>query len=86
MNVNLILRKIKSSKESAGHICFIRSNEVEVKTLNDNLLDTEIENALCSALWAMNEAGCFSFVAEYERIFVNDCFVYDHVHHLLKRL
>jgi hypothetical protein len=85
MNINLILHKVKSSKESAGAICFIRSNEIEIKTINDNLTDAEIESAICSALWAMNEAGCFSFVADNERIFVNDFFIYDHLHHLLRR-
>jgi hypothetical protein len=83
MNINLILRKVKCSK--VGAICFIRSNEIEVGTINDNLTDAEIESALYSALWAMNESGCFSFVADNERIFVNELFTYDHLHHLLKR-
>lgn len=50
MNINFILHKTKSSKESAGQILFIRSNEIEVKTTNDNLTNEEIENALLAAL------------------------------------
>lgn len=80
------IHKIQTSIESAGKVTFMRSDEITVTTNNKDLTDSEIESAFYSALWAMNEAGCFTFVADNERIFVNDVFIYDHVYHLLRKI
>lgn len=87
MNLVLNLKPVFSSKEKSGEICIVRSDTIEVCTTNKTLTNAEVENALYSILWAFNEAGLFSFVAEKEQIFVQGNFpgsyFYIHEYHKL---